>query len=662
MKDSRPAHATTNSTALRFWIEPPDEAPYEVDLSEFAFGKSRDSVVARARSSWAGDYNGRAELAEEISGLIREGTPSKRTFRTIVYVARCLYRFLDRHDDTYDIYSSRDFVDFHGLTIQNWLSEQGQRNVYGALKTLIFTMRSRAGHPGLLWPSKIRRRVTHKEDIDLVGMKRLYLALKKEGADIKRMFREGEALVRAGNDPRGRARVAGTASWHARENHAWLIEHLNHDRLLTTKEIALLGRRGLSNLTGVPGTQHNGPSYIAPGMTSRGSRGIGGKLRWFHPGYQDTAVFLWLFLLGTGWNLSTALAVDLSVDWSEPHPQKAGYRIIHAFKRRSGRHQFTVSMERPEWHPYQILMYMQERTATLRRTVQHQLEDLQKRAGPTPSIENTSEIERLKAVCKSPWLYHSIQNICEVHCFDNNDTTHINNIARHTIERHRLGERHPTLKNISTSEARDAWIGHAHASSGGNILITYFAAQHSDFRNLELYLRRRRYRAQGEQVLQAFQHALFEEINERGVLDPTRLRIRVQEGTISHEQEQRLLDHRKRTRLGMGCLDPTNPPPNVAPRHREGSLCRVQRCTGCQHGFVFAESLEPLARAHAELIFLKRTMPLSSWINSSLHDEEVSIRETLRNFDTAAVDDIVNSWLSKLVAGEIVAHDTYPIY
>ncbi len=35
-----------------------------------------------------------------------------------------------------------------------------------------------------------------------------------------------------------------------------------------------------------------------------------GKLRWFTPSRDDTSVFLWLFLITTGWNLSTALLAN----------------------------------------------------------------------------------------------------------------------------------------------------------------------------------------------------------------------------------------------------------------------------------------------------------------------------------------------------------------
>jgi hypothetical protein len=68
-----------------------------------------------------------------------------------------------------------------------------------------------------------------------------------------------------------------------------------------------------------------------------------GKLRLFHPSHHDTGIFLWLFLIGTGWNLSTALAIDVSEEtrWVDDHPHGTNFKVLHAFKDRAVRHQFA---------------------------------------------------------------------------------------------------------------------------------------------------------------------------------------------------------------------------------------------------------------------------------------------------------------------------------
>jgi hypothetical protein len=112
----------------------------------------------------------------------------------------------------------------------------------------------------------------------------------------------------------------------------------------------------------------------------------------------------------------------------------------------------------------------------------------------------------------------------------------------------------------------------------------------------------------------------------------------------------------------MGCLDPRSPPKEVDPDHPEGALCRVQRCTGCPHGIVFADSMLPLARRYAELLHLKRTMPVASWSDSSFADEHESIGQTLERFETPAVEAEVAAWAAKLNSGEKIVHGTYPSY
>jgi len=135
----------------------------------------------------------------------------------------------------------------------------------------------------------------------------------------------------------------------------------------------------------------------------------------------------------------------------------------------------------------------------------------------------------------------------------------------------------------------------------------------------------------------------------------------VEAGGVTPEQERRLLDHRMRSRMGMGCLDPLHPPRHVEPDHREGKLCRVQRCTGCQHGVVFQESLGPLARRRAELLHLQRTLPFAVWAQSSFDGELRSVELTLESFDPDDVRAETRGWQARINSGEVRVHDTHPL-
>lgn len=639
-------------------IIPDDGAPYTVDLSEFAEGRTIGDVLSRNKKIWGGDYIGRPKFAEELAVWFQMRRPSEQAGRKVRSTLRSFFRFLDEKDADQSVRGIGDLQDHHGTLLLR--SPKTVESTYHGIKVVIDDLRRIHDAPPLFWPARPRGKIQQLEDIDTQGIRKLYRALKSEGHAIRQMFREGEILAAAGADPRGTQRLSGSARWIRRENHAYLVRELTRDRLLSKAEFKSLGGQGL-NQGNRPDEQHDGPAYLVPGMSSRGREGIVGKLRWFHPSYWDTVVMLWLFLLGTGWNLSTALALDISADelWQEQHPQKKDMRVIHAWKGRSDRYQFALSMERPQWHPYQLVKFMIERTAPLRRTLEHEKQAIEL-AGNQLSPAGARRIAEITAALRSPWLYHNVNKIGSVNALQEGDK--VNQLVGHVVRQHGLDLEHPTLLDVTTGDARDAWIGHAYVSSGFQLLVTQYAAQHKDLSTLKHYLNRHRYRAASESSIRAVQNAAFGEIGAGRLLDPTRLRMIVEHGGITLEQEKRLLDIRQRTRLGMGCLDPQSPPRSIAPDHEAGSVCRVQRCTGCVHGVVFQDSLDALARARAELIEIKATIPLAAFVGSSFEDEEQSLDATLDQFDAGQVDAMTKHWLQRIRSKEVSVHDVYPSY
>lgn len=652
---------------MRFWVEPGGERPYVVDLSEFDRGGRLADQSAMGQKHWGGDFIGRPKFAREIADYYRLVQPNSISSRAIRTALRSLFRFLDVIEEGSQVQSVCDLRDAHGPMLKRHFGYEVKNvSTYKTIKTTIDRMRDLNGARPLFWPARNVERLKIQEDVDVRGARRLYNALKAEGRCIKQMFAEGSRLSAQGEDPRGSKAQEGfsPAAWHVRANHAWLIHEVTQTRLCSKTELYAVGCMGL-NKANDPATQlFDGPEYLAPGMTERGRQGIVGKLRWFHPSYHDTAIFLWLFLLGTGWNLTTALSLDVSENstWVQDHPHKQEFKILHGFKSRSDRHVFTLSLKKPEWHPYQIVRFMIDRTGPLRATLRHRLAEAEKRymAEPTPAVR--AEIEHLRTASRSPWLYHVVNKIGEVNAFSNHDSAKLNDIARIVAEAGGLLGEHPSLATFGTSIARDAWIGYAYAKSGHAVIFAELAAQHADARQLKHYLNRLRFRAYSEKMVRLVQNGAFEEIRERRPLDPTRLHLLVREGRITPEQERRLIDLRQRTRLGMGCLEPRNPPREVAPDHREGAICRIQRCTGCPHGVVMADSLPALTRARAELLHIRREIPLAAWSGSSFDDELQSIEATLESFNPAAVSAHTDAWTAKLRSGEIIAHETYPSY
>jgi hypothetical protein len=566
-------HAT-GAGPLAFWVLPAGDKPYWIDLNPFAAGGTREDLPTPNRWQWTSDFSGRPIMAHELAEQIRERRPTKSAADGTVNAFRQFYRFLDTRpirDLVQCVEGVLDVHDAHGPIFLKWLD--GDASTYQRVKTMLDRMLFSAGARPLFWAKRPRNDLSVNEPVDTVGLRRLNHVLRHEARAIERMFDEGKRLADIGVDPRDPPDRYDL--WSSGANRAWLIRHLTVDNpidaaeLLRCREVSFRKWQWTVPEESWPDYEL-APTYLLPGMSDHLRFSLGGALRWFHPSYSDTCVFFWLFLIGTGWNLSTALAMDVSDDesWFQPHPHSPGFSVIHAFKNRADRHQFTVSMMKPKWHPFRIVKFMIERTEALRATVRLRLRRAKENFKADRSPENQAIVHDLEAMVRSPWLFASSNTLGEISCLKSNDIARVNKLARELAERAGLFDEHPTLKQVTTSAARDAWIGHAYVRSGYHVLLTRLASQHASAQTLAYYLRSRRYREHSELQIRKVHDAVFTEISGGRVLDPTRLRLLVRNGTITADQEKRLLDLRQRTRLGMGCLSPTTPPKHVAPDHK----------------------------------------------------------------------------------------------
>lgn len=629
----------------------------EVDLQEFVEGGRAHNRTG----TWTGDFEGRPTLAREFRLYLETNpvTPSSLTKR--ITAVRNLFRFLDDSSDLPHVASVADLTEIHGLRLKRWVADKGIKtpHTYQDLRTIVQGCRETLRLDPLIWPTRDPDPVPDVIEPDYRGIQLLSLALRREARDIKGMFCEGHRLASTGQDPRTAS--SPRDGWSRSANHAWLVNHVTADRLLLKEELEHLGALALTYADDLNGRPVPGPAYLAPSMSPRGSEGYVGKLRWFYPSFFDTAVFLWIFLLHTGWNLSTALALDSSSDdWFEPHPQHSDLVIVRAWKARSRRYQYATGIRNAEFHPFKLIKYMIAVTERLRATLKFELDQLLANHQKHPSPKRQRQIDSLREGLKSPWLFHSLQKGGKVGWITSRSSPILNKFVRNAADRHSLTEQHPYLATLSTSQIRDGWINYAYQKTGQTV-TAQTAAGHVNQNSLRYYLSVRKYRLTSEKTFRIFQNHVFSEINARR-LDPTRLHILMQNGEITPEQEARLQDLRNRTRWNMGCLDPFHPPKSIAPDHISGELCRVQRCTGCHHGVAFDEALEPLAAALADIHHEKKTRPLNSWIGSSLEEEERSIAATLRLFDQDAVNAAFKRRVDELAAGLGSAFDVYPLY
>jgi hypothetical protein len=641
------------SEELKLTIYPDRGKIYTVDFSEFALGGSAETVLKT--TSWRCDYRGRPMFAREMYDYFLLENPSHSSAQGYRTGMRNFFRFLDTIDpEAENVRCSADVTDAHGPAFRHWLG--GEDHSYRDVKSWLNQLRSLSGKRTLFWSARKRDLATREEPISDRAMKHFFHALRREAREITAMFAQGDHLALIGSDPRNEP-----DGWTAPENGVWLVKHMLQQTLPDKNFVDEAGARELRE------EKVTRPRYLFAGAEERSNGGLSGMMRWVVPGLAETAIFFWMFLVGTGWNYSTACAVDAtdSNGWADRHPQSDKFTVIHAWKGRANRHQFTISLTRPEWHPFQVLLYILKRTVPLRNEVRRRLVKLRAMDGRSGARDASlmADIQHHEALLRSPWLYYSGKTEGRIGAFlSEGSNVALTSVARSLVETHGLLERHPELAEIVTSAVRHTWIGHAYIQSNYHVLLTQLASQHATVRTLKHYLRSRRYRAHSENQVRKLHDALFAEIAENRVVDPTRLRLLVEQGSIAPDQARRLADLRQRTRLGMGCIDPKAPPRSVSPDHRAGMLCRVQRCTGCENGIVFTDSVPALTRAYAELLHLRRSIPMTSWGGSSFEDEYESIGKTLEAFDTVAVAAQVADWTDKLRRGEIIAHGTYPSY
>jgi hypothetical protein len=185
---------------------------------------------------------------------------------------------------------------------------------------------------------------------------------------------------------------------------------------------------------------------------------------------------------------------------------------------------------------------------------------------------------------------------------------------------------------LTPSDLRDGFAAFLYDNSMYNALLVKRALGHKNLRATKHYLRQRRMLVARYGDYTTWSSALFDEIRSFQTVDPTILYIRARFRDITDEQRRRLADHRLRTRMGMGCLDPEHPPEWLAVEHRTG-ICPVQRCTICYHGVIFEESFGPLAERVAELTLIRGHTPGGRWDGSNFQWEWLAIEAAVeRNF------------------------------
>lgn len=368
---------------------------------------------------------------------------------------------------------------------------------------------------------------------------------------------------------------------------------------------------------------------------------------------------LCLFLIHTGWNLETALNIDCREEnaWAINHPLKENIKVLRAPKSRAGGSmQHALSQIRPEFHAYQITSKRIEHTRSLRTGLQEKLKDLIEQ---NTKGQHTEEIENLRYTIRSPWIYQYKENIGKI------TQEHSSLIAKHlyriAVER-AITDENGQIIEFTCRNFRDAWVGFAYKQSGYQIMAAQAAAGHHSVKTTQRYLNRTRWRKEGQDRLMMLQNALWGEIQNGHAIDPAALSILVEKGTLTEEERKRLSDFRNRTRMGVGCRSPFDPPPSMRTANQSPeTLCEVQRCVLCPHALVFSDSLDGLARRKVEIGIIAKRMSFPAWSESSFPEEEEALDQILKRFKKEEVKKYISKWTEDFESGKEALFDQEPI-
>lgn len=599
------------------------EKPGVLDLRSLAEGETSNV------KNWGGDYQGRPELIAELAPhvyALHIGSPEGTTIN-VVRALKSYWRLLDSLDSIAPVRTVSDLTHIHE-------AEQFRKRVPVAhtntFLRIVNARRLELGLARLIW-TKPDRPETATRLPERTEVKAIYEELKHLSWDAIRRVEEDDHVARGRDWAEDLTSRRPNLAWtptELRATYKGFIAKLAHP--CPTREMILraTGGRDITSL-----------STLA-------------EIDALYFRLEDVQALFHLFLLFTGWNPQTALDIDLSEDPVEPHPTAAGFHLVRSVKTRGNSEQVALGQTKRELAPGNIILMLKKRTEPLRRYLESELEKA--RGG-----DDLQLVFRLQRAVKSPWLYPLRDGVVKAldseSCrkWDNSASFMKYVIRRVNARRSPKGEP-PIFEGITATDLRDAFISYAYERSGYNWLIAKLAAGHLNINSTRVYLHKTHWASFGHSQVRKLLRAMWSDIAHRKIVEPAFLFAMVQRGEISEEQRRRWIQHKDRTRVGVGCKSFRAPPKHLAPEHKEGTGCRVFRCTLCPHAIVFDDSVDLLARRHAELESIRASIPLVSWEQSTFPDELESLDTTLELFAPDVVRVRLLHWREEINAGRHV--------
>lgn len=629
---------TGQDDPLRFWTRHP-KRPVLVDLTEF-----RDGQATPPKGTWGGGYSGRPKLIAELAPALREITlvSSDKTIGQVKTSLRTWWRVFDDMEASarasgqdLRVSSVADITDLHRqVAFDSGLTRAAYS---GFARALDLTRRALCLRP-LHWVGP-EQNVPTRHLPSFSQVKPVRDALKRDWyAALDRWARVDE--LRAGASP------ASQEEQSLLYNCTRLLEAAQTSgNAWPTGEELLCGRS--------PSFRHKEGFCFAIAAHC------------IFPDAWDIRAAFHLCLATTGWNPATFIGLHVDEPFLEVHPRDESRYLLTGYKERARTCQVTEGLLKSQRSPGVILQTLMQRTAPLRVQLRDRhaamLQEMERLLAEDAEQADVDALRKgiinIEEGLLSPWLFVTEKGI---RWLTNANFSRVGKTATYldqvVAELNAKRPEEQQLPSLTAGDFRDAFAAFAYHQSGGMILHVMRALGHKRLSSTQRYLDNSLLNTEGAQIFQTFGNSLWREIELNGRLEPAVIAKWCQDGLITKEQRDRLDDYRrlKRSRLGIGCKDPTRPPRKVAPSFNPDgrSFCSTQRCTLClENAVILPESRSGLAMRKAELLYIRDSIPVGIFDETSFAEELHNTEVALLGFDAAEVAAMVSDWRKRIASG-----------
>ncbi len=627
---------------LKFWTRAPDGRRVLVDLTPFEVGQTTAKSGTLRKPAFAG----RPRLIHQLAPAVKDqlGVAREDTVEGHFKSFRAWWRVLDLADKKTDAENgpSCSFgVEHLGpLHLQMAIGEGLPRKSLAVFRGLADVTRLAMGLRPLYWrlptdPEPQRELLpAWQTEMIRIALKRGWYAACDRWEMTERLLRDG---------PNG-----------ADESH-----------LLRTLQVLQAGvaRTGLARPTLKQLTaEAESCSYPA------GEFPVALSLRAFYPDATDVRMAFHTCMASSGWNASTLLKLDPDEEFIIANPRDASRYVMHSFKPRAQAVQPCTGLFKSQGSPGVIILSLLRRTTALRNQLKRDLAEAtvtyrqvrEAGAKTTDIAEAYTRVEYLREGVKSAWLYvaanHGIAWLRQgTFQFSNKKVSFLAAVIA------KLNEGRPPKERLGSMTARDfrkAYAEYALRVSGGSVVFVQQALAHRSRSSTTTYLNNNIVNTWADQLMADVGEAIWLGVRDRGGLDPVVLALRTRDGKreVTLEERRRLEEYRKlkRSRLGIGCREPTEPPRRIAPTFaRDGKReCCVHRCLLCpENARILPESLPGIAMRAEELIYMKSRISAEAFLASSFPEELENAESALRLFETEKVESARTEWRARIADG-----------